>query len=318
MSDSLKLPHGIRSRYNASTYESETVWKDAYGNHDAENSSDGYSEVKRKNKYEENQNTEQEGKITRSKGFAYVKGDEFSKWKLTGKLAKGEWTIAYVTRYDPTDFGPCRPTASDGPCRNKILVYGHSAFGHDLVNFNKVGYGLPGDNGQWLFAIEQPKRSIIRGEFSNDWFQRNEGMGDDVELNINITTQVSRWNVADIIYWPRILTDLEIQLVKDYLDVYRDGEIDVFNEHTIFTEAGDGGWGGYSGDDDGDDDYYDISNLKIALLVTGVLMISLAIYKKYIKKQKPSHPPMRHRYPPRYPPPYGPPPYGAYPPFPYR
>ena len=361
MSGSLKLPHGVRSRYNASTYESDTVWKDAYGNHDAENSfiegherarwgqawvdvfQGGYSEVKRKNKYEENQNPEQEGKITRSKGFAYVKGDEFSKWKLTGKLTKGEWTIAYVTRYDPTDFGPCRATQSDGPCRNRILVYGNSAFGHD---FNKVGYsnhdsdskgygevggdsygdvkGLPGDNAQWLFAIEQPKRSIVRGEFSNDWFERKDGMADDlndVEFHINTTTQVSRWNVADIIYWPRILTDGEIKLVRDYLDVYRDGGIDVFNDNTILTEAGgggDGGGGGNGGDGDGgdddDNDDYDIHILKIALLVTGVLMIALAIYKKYSKKQKPSHPPMGHpmgHLYPRYPPPY------AYPQYPY-
>ena len=363
MSDSLKLPHGIRSRYNASTYESDTVWKDAYGNHDAENSfiegherarwgqawvdvfQGGYSEVKRKNKYEENQDPEQEGKITRSKGFAYVKGDEFSKWKLTEKFTKGEWTIAYVTRYDPTDFGPCRATHSDGPCRNRILVYGNSAFGHD---FNKVGYsnhdsdsygygevggdnygdvkGLPGDTAQWLFAVEQPKRSIVRGEFSNDWLERKDGMADDlndVEFHINTTSSVSRWNVADIIYWPRILTDGEIKMVRDYLDAYRDGQIDVFNDDTILTEAGgtDNG-AGNGGEDDGDgdgDNDYDISNLKIALLVTGVLMIALAIYKKYSKKQKPSHPTMGHRYPPPYGGgPYGPPPYGAYPPHPYR
>ena len=326
------LPYGIRSRFNASTYESNTVWKDVYGNHDAVNISitgselskygqafadyftGSFFEVIRKEGFEENQ---QAGKIPAYKGFPYLKGDEFSKWKLTEKFPKDNWTVAYVTRYDPTDHGPCKATRSNGPCRNRILMYGNSAFGHD---FNKVGYSshnadhrgygevggdtygevksLPGDNAQWLFAIEQPKRSIVRGEFSNDWMERKDGLADDltnVELHINTSTQVSRWNVADIIYWPRKLQEDEIEMVKEYLDAYKEGEVDVFKDTTLTeppapsgggNSAGGNSAGGNSGNGDDDDDEYNISYLKNVLLMIAVICIVIVIVNKLRKSKK--------------------------------
>ena len=242
-----KLPYGLRSRYNASTYSNETVWKDVYGNHDAVNVTPGQLEyLVPKERFEQTENG-----IPTTKGFPYVKGDETSHWKLSEKFTDDSWTVAYVTRYDPYDLGPCEIHNSDGPCRARILGYGNSSFGHDV---NKVGYsnhamsgasgevggathgdvtGLDGNVAQWLFAIEQPKRSIVRGGIDKSWVDRKDGLANDlqdVQIHINAGAKAlqSRWNVADVMYWPRVLSADDINMVKTYLDEYAEGNIDVY------------------------------------------------------------------------------------------
>jgi hypothetical protein len=163
-------------------------------------------------------------------------------------------------------LGPCYIWKNHGvqdydtPCRDTILsVRGsQSYFGHKSARVgisqhkassqncpdnqcildNDTSDGTPskawgiGNNEQWLFAIEQPKRSIVRGGINQTWVDKRGGDDiEDVQVTINATdSRPSRWNLADFMYWPRVLNPNEINMVKTYLDQYAEGNIDVFQE----------------------------------------------------------------------------------------
>ena len=226
------LPAGIRSRYNASSFESQTVWKDKYGTKNAQNVEVGTSE------------------LVQNDLFAYVKGSPNSRWNLFEKFKYNEWTVVYVARYDPDDGAQFRildirgANALFGHHHRKAGVSYHNGWVGNTLSIGDTGMG---DNTQWIFAIEQPKRHLVRGSINTRWVDKKGGhnltTNEENEAFLTILNgdssyhERSSWNIADIIYWPRILNPNEVEKVKTYLNDYADGNIDVFSEIWVSSET---------------------------------------------------------------------------------
>ena len=230
------LPDGIRSRYNASTFVNKTEWNDKYGIQNAKNIGGGETRLVTKQHF-----VEIPGGIPKSKGFPYVAGDTNSQWNLTETFEDNNWTVAYISRYDPSG-GPYRRIFD---IRNSNTFFGHWS-GVSGLSFHDSPVGEwkgIGDPLQWIFAIEQPKRHLVRGGKDKNWVDKRGGQNiKNVELTImngknNHPEFRSNWNIAEIIYWDKTLNNTEVAQVMAYFNDYADGKIDVLTTdrptHTI-------------------------------------------------------------------------------------
>ena len=224
------LPEGIRSRYNASTFKNHIDWIDLYGNNHAKNVEGGAARVIPKNEFHQGPNG-----IPRSKGFPYVEGEPNSRWNLAEQFQDGNWTVAYIIRYDPLRG----PRARILDVSNSTTMFGHWG-GRAGISYQEGWVRGPdgiGDNRQWIFGIELPKRYIVRGGVNKNWHDKRGGSDlHKVEITImngnksrDELSERSRWNIAEIIYWPKVLNDNELNKVKEYFDAYAEGKIDVLS-----------------------------------------------------------------------------------------
>ena len=93
----LPVTSGLRARYNATSWQSTTVWEDLSGNNrHMQNASAGPSEFVSV----ENANMTEN---TTGGRFAYIRGDQNSRWNVggTGNLPVNSWTVIHISRYDP-------------------------------------------------------------------------------------------------------------------------------------------------------------------------------------------------------------------------
>jgi hypothetical protein len=163
------LPGGIRSRYNASTFKNKGEWSDLYGNKNAQNVEAGHSKVVPKKDFHETGH----GGISKANGFPYVEGASNSRWNLTERFKDRNWTVAYIIRYDPRGG----PHARILDIRNSNTLFGHwsgriGVSHHEgwVKDANSLGHKT-----QWIFAIEQPKRHLVRGGINTEWNDKKDG-----------------------------------------------------------------------------------------------------------------------------------------------
>ena len=199
---------GVQNRYNIDSFENNK-WLDSVGDKDVKQTGHMLELVKKENyiKYEDGID----------EGFPYLKGKYNTKIEFPMNLKENNWTIVYVTRYEPN--GKYTGRILQG---NTNWLAGHHA-NKAGVSYQKgwlTGSGFK-HNKSWVFAIEQPKK-FIRRTGNKEWetFTGGNNIGNDI-IYINAggySHEYSDFNIAELIIYKRKLNDKEIEVVKKYIE----------------------------------------------------------------------------------------------------
>ena len=231
----LPVTNGLRAHYNASSWQSTTVWEDLSGNNrHMENVSSGPSEVVSA------ENANMTNNTTGSR-FAYVRGDQNSRWNLGGlsgddRMPINSWTVIHIHRYDPV--------YSDKSGR-VLGLYGSNALfgtynGYSGGSYHKgwVGgqtyaqdYGFSRYDVPWLFHIERPNKfSRTTTLDDNGWTDFSGGGDQNMSWRPTISAgqenEYAAWNIAELIIFDRVLSDSEVEQFKTWMMAYKTGARD--------------------------------------------------------------------------------------------
>ena len=235
------LPSGLKHRYNAASWKSSNTWHDAVGGKHAEHHGGGGTRKIDKSQFVQSKGRES---IPKERGFDYIQGGRGERWRFPPRLVKADWTVAFVTRYNPQ--GGHNARILDGVHHNTLMGHhGHHAGIHGVSHQNYWIRGHLGHSGlgrtdghadhqnhrQWVLQIEQNgefwARSALHGwRHLRDDGQVNSYRINNEQLSINAGRhrgENSDWNMADLMFWDRRLNGAEIEQLKKYLETYLNG-----------------------------------------------------------------------------------------------
>ena len=210
--NSLKVVKGIQNRYNFESFK-DGVWKDSVGKKDVKMHQGLLTKVDKSSYVKYNDGIE--------KGFGYLKGNTNVRLEFPMNLNRNNWTIVYVTRYDPQGRN----------AKGRILqgktnwLAGHwnnrAGISHQNSWVSHHDKDKIPEQGSWIFGIEQPKK-FIRRSGKHDWKTFNGGrdIGSD-RIYINAGrhgNEKADFNIAELIVYNRKINDTEINDIKKYLE----------------------------------------------------------------------------------------------------
>jgi|SaaInlStandDraft_5_1057022.scaffolds.fasta_scaffold00219_6 hypothetical protein len=208
-SDQLEVHSGIQNRYNYESFKNG-IWVDTVGNKNVKMIQGKLTTVDKSSYVKYNDGID--------KGFGYLKGLSNASIEFPQNLNKDNWTIVYVTRYDPSAKYKGRILQG----RSSNWLAGHHGGKAGVSHQNKwINYNKLSEQKSWVFAIEQPNK-FIRRSGKHDWklFTGGKGIGAD-QIFINggkYPKEKSDFNIAELIIYNRKINDSEIEKVKNYLE----------------------------------------------------------------------------------------------------
>lgn len=164
-----------------------------------------------------------EGNDDLSKTFDYLEGNVHSSIEFPFNLNNNNWTIAYVTRYNPHKFADKDGRILSGGKSNWVAGHWHHRAGvsHQngwLSHHNKDK--IP-EAKSWIFGIEQPNM-FMRRSAKRNWkmFRGGRSIGTD-RLFINAGSagrEKSDFDFAELVVFNRKLDNTELEKLKKYME----------------------------------------------------------------------------------------------------
>lgn len=234
----LPVTDGLRARYNCTSWKSKTVWEDLSGNgHHMQNDYPGPSEVvSAANANMTDNNT--------GGTFAYVRGDQDSRWNLGGysgeeRVAVNSWTYIHIHRYDPVYedkngrvLGAVGSDTFFGTYNGYVGLSKHNKW---LITPKFKFQVQPRFNSHWIFHIERPNKFSRTSTADTSWSdfegkgQEGEFTGKNVRFRPTISAgqnnEHAAWNIAELIMFDRVLSDSEVSQFKTWMMDYKAGNV---------------------------------------------------------------------------------------------
>ena len=218
----LPVQDGLTAHHSWFSFQDNNTWQDLTGNgHHAIRQGSGTVSLV----------SEADANITGFGGLGpwpYISGSKDSRWDLFGgQTLNAQYTIVYIMRYDVNASD--RQRIIDMKNRNYALGAYSGTIGRSYqegdLDYNSYMYQT-----EWVFGIEMPNRQVLRGTVTTQWAD-NTGGGSDHDLlvatinNGSHSHEHSDYNIAEMIYYNRILTESEINYMKTWLDNYANGQV---------------------------------------------------------------------------------------------
>ncbi len=208
--DQLEVYNGIQNRYNYDSFKNG-IWKDIVGNKNVKILHGNLTTVDKSSYIKYDDGIE--------KGFGYLKGLSNASIEFPQNLNNNNWTIVYVTRYDPS--ARYKGRILQGGSSNWLAGHHNGKAGVSHQNKWINSKDKFNEERSWVLAIEQPNK-FIRRSGKHDWklFTGGKGIGAD-KIFINggrSAKEKSDFNIAELIIYNRKISDSEIEKVKNYLE----------------------------------------------------------------------------------------------------
>lgn len=224
----LPVTSGLRAHYNWTSWKSTTVWEDLSGNgHHMQNVNAGASEVV--SAADANMTDNNTGGQ-----FAYVRGDQSSRWNLGGytgnqQLPQNSWTYIHIHRYDPVyDDKDGRVLGAVGSNTLFGTWNGYVGYSHHGGGFSGENYIGSRHNSHWVFQIERPGKYSRTSTKDTTWTDLTGGQSDiswRPTISAGQFNEHAAWNIAELILFDRTLSDSEVNQFKTWMMEYKAGNI---------------------------------------------------------------------------------------------
>ena len=211
--DLLTVKNGIQNRYNFESFK-DGVWEDSVGKKNVRMHQGQLTPVMKSSYVKGGDGIED--------GFGYLKGDANVRLEFPQDIKSNDWTIVYVTRYDP-QARDVDGRILQGGKSNWLAGHWHNRAGISHQNSWVSHHDrdkIP-EQRSWILGIEQPNM-FIRRSGKHNWRKYTGGrnIGAD-RLYINAGrhgNERADFNIAELIIYNRRISSKEIEDIKKYLE----------------------------------------------------------------------------------------------------
>jgi hypothetical protein len=211
--DLLTVKNGIQNRYNFDSFK-DGVWEDSVGKKNVRMHQGQLTPVMKSSYVKGGDGIEE--------GFGYLKGDTNVRLEFPQDIRSNNWTIVYVTRYDP-QARDVDGRILQGGKSNWLAGHWHHRAGVSHQNSWVSHHDrdkIP-EQRSWILGIEQPNM-FMRRSGKRDWkkFSGGRNIGAD-RLYINAGRYGNErcdFNIAELIIYNRKISSKEIEEIKKYLE----------------------------------------------------------------------------------------------------
>jgi hypothetical protein len=222
----LPVTNGLLAHYSWSSWKNTTTWEDLSGNgNHMTNVQEGSSALVTA----ENANMTDNDTGAR---FPYIAGNTSSQWDMAGltgdeRLPQNSWTFIHIHRYDPA--GGDKNGRVLGGVGDNVLFgtwQGYVGSSHQNGWLGGLNYVPPIEGGHWVFHVERPNRYWRTTTKDTSWDEVSGGGDVNVSFRPTVNAWSNErcdWNVAELIWFNRVLSDSEVELFKTWLMDYKAG-----------------------------------------------------------------------------------------------